>query len=145
MFKHILIPTDGSENSRNAVKAGIKFAKEAGAQVTGLYVCPAFHVLTYQVEMLEASKEKFSKESARRAIKYLAEIESEAKGAGVTCDAVSVVSDRPYEEIVRAALQKRCDLIIMASHGRRGMKGILLGSETQKVLAHSTIPVLVYR
>ena len=127
------------------MKAGIKFAKETRAQVTGLHVCPEFHVLTYQVEMLEESKDKFSELRARRAIKYLAEIESEAKEAHVTCDTVSVVSDRPYEEIVKSALQKRCDLIIMASHGRRGVKGILLGSETQKVLAHSTVPVLVYR
>ena len=145
MFKHILIPTDGSETSRGAIKVGIKFAKETGAEVTGLHVCPEFHVIAYQVEMLEDSREKFTKDCALHAVTYLAEIESEAKEAQVPCDIVSLISDHPYEMIVKTAHEKRCDLIIMASHGRRGMKGILLGSETQKVLTHSAIPVLVYR
>lgn len=145
MFKHILVPTDGSEISSKVVKAAIAFAKETGAAVTGLHVCPEFHVLTYQVEMLDETREKFSKDSAQRAITYLAEIESAAKDAGVTCDTLTLVSDSPHEMIVRTAQQKKCDLIIMASHGRKGISGILLGSETHKVLTHSAIPVLVFR
>jgi nucleotide-binding universal stress UspA family protein len=145
MFKHILIPTDGSAASRAAINAGIRFAKETGAKVTGLHVCPEFHVLSYQVEMLDDTRERFSKDRMAHATKYLAEIESEAKEAGVKCETLSVISDDPYEVIVKTAQDNHCDIVVMASHGRKGIKGVLLGSETHKVLTHSKIPVLVYR
>jgi nucleotide-binding universal stress UspA family protein len=145
MFKHILLPTDGSDASKSAIRDCIALAKDIGAEVTGLHVMPEFHVFTYQTEMLEDTKEQFARVSIEQAAKYLAEIELAAKEAGVNCDTLYVTSDDPYEAIIKAAQDKRCDLITMASHGRKGVKGLLLGSETQKVLTHSQIPVLVYR
>lgn len=145
MFKHILVPTDGSTTSEKAIHGAVEFAKESGASITGLYVMPAFHVLTYNTEMLEDTAEQFAKDSDLHATKFLAYIENAAKAAGVPCDTVRMTSDYPYEAIIEAARERECDLITMASHGRKGMKGFLLGSETQKVLSHSSIPVLVYR
>ncbi|HEY8024937.1 MAG TPA: universal stress protein [Burkholderiaceae bacterium] len=145
MFKHILIPTDGSKRSLAAIHAGMEMAKERGARVTGIYVIPEFHVISYQAEMLDDSRAQFVAENEERAKKYLCEIEEVAKEKNVAYDAVSVTSDHPYEEIIKAAKAKECDLIVMASHGRKGLRGILLGSETHKVLSHSDIPVLVYR
>jgi len=145
MFKQILLPTDGSELSERAVLAGISFAKELGAQVVGLTVMPEFHTFTYNVEMLEDTQEEFTAASEQRAIKHLTFISDAARSAGVGCTIVKVRSDNPYEAILATAKERKCDLIIMASHGRRGIKGVLMGSETQKVLVHSDIPVLVYR
>jgi len=145
MFRHILIPTDGSATSRNAIQQSIALAKGCGANVVGLYVIPEFHMFTYQTEMLEDTREKFEKDGFAHAKKYLAEIEVAAKEAGVRCETLYVNGDSPYEEIIKVAHDKRCDLIAMASHGRKGVKGLLLGSETQKVLTHSAIPVLVFR
>ena len=145
MFKHILVPTDGSPLSAMAIKASVALAKEIGARITGLYVMPAFHVLTYNTEMLEDTAEQFAIDSVRHANDYLAVIETAAKEAGVAFSAMRTTSDYPYEAIIAAAREMECDLIAMASHGRKGVKGILLGSETQKVLSHSQIPVLVYR
>ncbi len=145
MFKHILVPTDGSPLSRMAIKASVALAKETGARVTGLYVMPAFHVLSYNTEMLEDTAEQFAIDSVRHANDYLAVIEADAKEAGVPFGAMRTTSDHPFEAIIAAAREMDCDLISMASHGRKGVKGFLLGSETQKVLSHSQIPVLVYR
>lgn len=145
MFKHILLPTDGSDLSERAVLAGISFAKEIGAQVTGLTVLPEFHTFTYKTEMLEDTREEFTAATEQQAAKHLAFISDAARSAGVSCATVHVVADDPYDAILQAARERSCDLIIMASHGRRGVKGVLLGSETQKVLVHSDIPVLVYR
>lgn len=145
MFKHILLPTDGSATSTSAIKSGIAFAKESGAKVTGLHVIPEFQVFTYQTEMLGDTREQFERESIVQAKKYLAEIESAAKEAGVTCDTLYVTSENPHEEIIKTAQDRGCDLITMASHGRKGVKRLFLGSETQKVLTLSQIPVLVFR
>lgn len=145
MFKHLLLPTDGSAASEGAIRQAMQFAKEAGARVTGFYAKPEFHTFTYQAEMLEDTREQFEKDSEEQARKYLAVIESAARDAGVPCDVVYKASEHPYEAIIAEATGRGCDLIAMASHGRRGMKGLLMGSETQKVLTHSTIPVLVYR
>lgn len=110
-----------------------------------IYVIPKFHVFTYRTEMVEDTKDKFSRDSRAHAQKYLAVIEEAARKAGVPCETTDVTSDDPYEAIIDAAEKKGCDLIAMASHGRKGLKGVLLGSETHKVLIHSRIPVLVYR
>jgi nucleotide-binding universal stress UspA family protein len=144
MFKHILLPTDGSELSEAAIRKGVQFAKSIGARVTGFYAAPEFHVFTYQTEMLEDTKEQFAKDSRARADRYLAAIAKAAQEAGVACETVRVTSDQPYEAILEAAQDKGCDLILMASHGRRGLRGVLLGSETQKVLTHAKLPVLVW-
>jgi nucleotide-binding universal stress UspA family protein len=145
MFKNILLPTDGSPTSERAILAGIALAKETGARVVGLYVMPEFHTFTYNTEMLEDTAEQFAKDSAAHAAKFLGVIEAAANAAGVKCSTTSVTSSHPYEAIIDTAREMKCDLIAMASHGRKGLKGLLIGSETQKVLMHSQIPVLVYR
>lgn len=145
MFRHILLPTDGSAASENAIEQSIRFAGEIGAKVTGIYVIPKFHVITTQTGMLEDTREQYEKDSEEYAKKYLAVIETAAREARIPCETMYVSSDHPYEEIIKAAEDGQCDLIAMASHGRRGMQGLLLGSETQKVLTHCRTPVLVYR
>jgi nucleotide-binding universal stress UspA family protein len=145
MFKQILLPTDGSDLSERAVLAGLSFAKEIGAQVTGLTVLPEFHVITYDTNMIEDTEAEFLRRMEQQGDKILAFVSDAARSADVPCSLVQAVSDDPYEAILQTAKERKCDLIIMASHGRRGVKGVLLGSETQKVLVHSDIPVLVYR
>jgi nucleotide-binding universal stress UspA family protein len=145
MFKHLLLPTDGSQLSEAAIHKGVQFAKSINAKVTGFYVLPEFHLFTYRTEMLEDTKEQFARDSRAHAEQFLAVIEKAAKAAGVACDTAFATSDHPHEAIIQAAEEKSCDLIVMASHGRKGVQGILLGSETHKVLTHSTLPVLVYR
>ena len=145
MFSHVLLPTDGSALSQAANLEGIRFAKQSNLKVTGISVIPEFHVLTFNVMMLEDTKERFLLESRAQSEKYLAMLQRAAAEEGVSCETVIEVSDHPYEAIVRTASARGCDLILMASHGRRGVQGMLLGSETQKVLTHSKIPVLVYR
>jgi nucleotide-binding universal stress UspA family protein len=145
MFKQILLPTDGSELSERAALAGISFAKEVGARIIGLTVTPEFHTFTYKTEMLEDTEEEFNVSTQRQAAKNLAVISDAAGLAGVACDVVQLISDEPWAAILQTAKTHACDLIIMASHGRRGVKALLLGSETQKVLVHTHIPVLVYR
>jgi len=145
MFKHILVPTDGSKLSEKAVKHAISMAKQAHAKVTALHVVPKFHTFTLQTEMLEATEKGYTVSAAEHAKQYLAFAERLAKVADVDCDTVATTSDQPFKEIIKTAKKKDCDLILMASHGRRGIEGFLLGSETQKVLTHSNVPVLVYR
>jgi nucleotide-binding universal stress UspA family protein len=145
MFKHILLPTDGSELSEAAMQKGIQFAKSINAKVTGFHVILPFHVFTVQTEMLEDTKEQYERESKVQAEQFLGVIKKAAEKAGVSCDTDYVTSNHPYEMIINAAEKKGCDLIMMASHGRRGVQGLLIGSETQKVLTHTKIPVLVFR
>jgi nucleotide-binding universal stress UspA family protein len=106
---------------------------------------PEFHTVTYKTDMLEDTREEFAANSERQAQAWLQVVSDAARSAGVPCSLVQVTTDDPYEAILQAAKERKCDLIIMASHGRKGVKGLLLGSETQKVLVHSDIPVLVYR
>ena len=145
MFKHLLLPIDGSELSEATVQKGVEFAKSINARITGFYVMPQFHIFTYRTEMVDNTKEEFAKDCRAHADRYLAVVKKAAKAGGVACDIAVATSDHPYEAIIKAAEKKGCDLIMMASHGRRGVQGLLLGSETQKVLTHSKIPVLVYR
>jgi nucleotide-binding universal stress UspA family protein len=145
MFKHILLPTDGSERSEAAIQKGIQFAKSINAKVTGFHVILPFHVFTTQSKMLEDTKEQYERESKAQAEQFLGVIKKAAEKAGVSCDTDYVTSDDPYKMIISAAEKRGCDLIMMASHGRRGVQGLLIGSETQKVLTHSKIPVLVFR
>ena len=145
MFKKILLPTDGSELSERAVLAGVSFAKELGAEVIGLTVLPEFHVFTYKAEMIEETEDEFKAASQQQAARNLSFIADASRSASVPCVIVQDSSDNPWEVILRVAKERQCDLIVMASHGRRGMAGVLLGSETQKVLMRTEIPVLVYR
>jgi nucleotide-binding universal stress UspA family protein len=145
MFKHILLPTDGSELSATAIREGIRFAKSIGAKVTGLCVIPMQHLFFYQTRLDKRSLKEVDHQFRKLAEAYLSAVEKEALDAGVTCNVICLRHDDPYDAIIRLAEKKGCDLILMASHGRSGVKALLLGSETQKLLTHSKIPVLVYR
>ncbi len=147
MFKHILIPTDGSPVAAKAVKAGIAFAKEAGARVTGYYALEPLYPHVYGEGYLVDGKllAEFDKRARQVGERYVAGIGKAAKAAGVPFRPLVARADAPYAGIVAAAKKQKCDAIFMASHGRRGLAGIVVGSVTTKVLAHSTIPVLVYR
>lgn len=147
MFKHILVPTDGSELSQETVRRAVSFAKEAGAKITAFYAKPEFPVTYYGEGVLidTTSPEKFAELAESQAQEILGFVENLCKEVGVECSTLSLTSDIPYEAIIDAATQSGCDLIFMSSHGRRGLTSLLLGSETHKVLTHSTIPVLVYR
>ena len=145
MFKHILLPTDGSPLSEKAVLKGIELARALGARVTGLYVAPHFHVLTYRTDMLEETRDQYVRDSRIHAERYLAFIGKAAAASGVPCETSLQTSDDVFQSIIAVARERACDLVAMASHGRRGLGGVLLGSETQRVLTHSDIPVLVWR
>ena len=145
MFKHILLPTDGSELSEAAIQKAIQLAKSVNAKVTGFHVLLPFHVFTTKTQMVEDTRQQYERESKIQAEQFLGVIKKAAEKAGVSCDADYVTSNHPYEMIINAAEKKGCDLIMMASHGRRGVQGVLIGSETQKVLTHTKIPVLVVR
>lgn len=145
MFKHILLPTDGSEVSLRGVKLGIELARSCGARVYALHVIPPFHTFTYVAEMLAATEATYMSGAVERAETYLAEVRSLAEKAGVPYDGGHVVSDMAGDWIVQEAQRLHCDLIVMASHGWRGITKLLLGSETQRVLQTSAVPVLVCR
>ncbi|WP_256081985.1 universal stress protein [Massilia sp. YIM B04103] len=145
MFTHILIPTDGSPASSRAIQTSVAFAKSIGAKVTGLCVKPKYHMMSMDYRLLEDAKTRFEDDCTILARGYLLEIANAAKEADVPCETIQVTNAHPYSEIIEQAQQRQCDLIAMASHGDRGLKGLLMGSETQKVLTHSSIPVLVFR
>lgn len=145
MFKHILVPTDGSPAAGPAIDATLRFAKQTGARVTALHVMPELHMFTYEPGVTESVHDQVRKDRELHSKKFLSQVEQQAAAAGVPCTAVLVTSDFPFEAIIATARSANCDLIAMASHGRKGITGMLLGSETQKVLTHSTIPVLVFR
>lgn len=147
MFKHILVPTDGSELSTETVKRAISFAKETGARITFFFARPDYPVAFYGEGALidPTTPAKFAELAEKQAKEILNSCQSLANQSNVVSDTLTATSDIPYQAIIEAALSRECDLIFMASHGRRGFTGLLLGSETQKVLTHSTIPVLVYR
>ena len=145
VFKHILAPTDGSASSELAIQLVMRFARSIGARVTGVHVIPPFRVLTTRPDMLEDTPEQYAIDSEDQARRYLLTIEQYANECGVACDTFFCTSDLVHAAIVQAAFDRQCDLIAMASHGRSGLRGLLVGSETQKVLAHAQIPVLVFR
>ncbi len=147
MFKHLLVPTDGSDLSEATVNRAISFAKETDARVTFYYAQPDFPMPIYGEGALidPTTPEQFAKGAAQEAARILDNARAKAEAVGVVCDTDTNVSEVPYEAIIEAAEQHGCDLIFMASHGRRGLASLLLGSETHKVLTHTRIPVLVYR
>jgi nucleotide-binding universal stress UspA family protein len=141
VYKHILIPTDGSALSDRAVDHGVKLAKALGAKVTALTVTAPFHVSAFETGFVNAYKEYIAVQAA----KCLRAAKETATAAGVACDVVQIEDEQPHQAIINAAKRLDCDVIVMASHGRRGVSAIVLGSETIKVLNHSTIPVVVVR
>jgi nucleotide-binding universal stress UspA family protein len=147
VFKHILIPTDGSPLSRAAAAAGIELAAKIGARVTGLFAAPAPTPIVYRALLPVGymTPDEHAELTRRAAKKYLDAIDVPARRAAVKCECVRVTDEDPAHAILETARKRRCDLIFMASHGRRGISGALLGSETQKVLHEGRIPVLVSR
>jgi nucleotide-binding universal stress UspA family protein len=145
MFKSILIPTDGSELSDKAINQGIALAKSLDAKVVGFYAIAPYHYIALEPEVLADTMEAYESDAQKHAERYLAKIEATARAAGVHCECLYETEDHPYDGIIRAAEKTGCDLIAMASHGRRGLRGLLLGSETNLVLTHTKIPVLVFR
>jgi nucleotide-binding universal stress UspA family protein len=144
MFKHILLPTDGSDLSRKAVLYGLQLAKSFGAKVTGLTVTDPYRASTMDAVLIPVEGE-YEEQSQRLADRALEQVKMGAEAAGVPCETTREVHDQPYRAIIDSAHALNCDLIVMASHGRRGLSALLLGSETVNVLTHSTIPVMVYR
>lgn len=147
MFKNILVPTDGSALSQEAVTRAISFAREAGAHITFFCAEQRFPVMYYGMGAIFDSHTptRFHEEVDSVAHDIVDAAEKLALEAGVQCSKLVLQSEEPYEGIIEAAERTACDLIFMASHGRRGVGGLLIGSETQKVLTHSRIPVLVHR
>ena len=148
MYKHIMLPTDGSKLAGKAIKQGIALAKSIGAKVTVINVVPEYQMAMDEGYVLPTSnilRKRFDEETTRHSKAILTAVQEQARAAGVSCAIVTASSGRPYEAIIKHAKKARCDLIMMASHGRKGLASILLGSETAKVLTHSTIPVLVVR
>jgi len=152
MFKNILLPTDGTEYSDRAIARCIEFAQSIGAKVTGFHAEREYPLLAYgayaevgDVDTAPPSHEGYDKGEEILAKKSLASIEAAAKAAGVPCECFYRRARHPWEAIIKAAEEKGCDLIFMASHGEKGMAGLLIGSETTRVLTHTKIPILVYR
>ncbi len=147
MFKHILIPTDGSPVASKAVTAGIALAKQSGARITGFYAVEPVPSHLYGEGYVADKRMVAEFEKRQRAVarKHIAAIGREAHKAGVAFDAVVQISRTPYEGIVDAARKKNCDLVLMASNGRRGLARLAVGSVTDKVIQLSKVPVLVYR
>jgi len=148
MYKSILLPTDGSKLSAKAVKQAIRFAKAIDARIIALHVTPEFQMIAdegYVLPSMVSLRKRFDEESAARGKAILDEVRGEAATAGVECQCISTASAAPWEAIIKQAAKHKCDLIMMASHGRKGLQSLLLGSETAKVLVHSKIPVLVVR
>lgn len=147
MFQHILVPTDGSTLSADAVRKAVDLARTFGARITFFHVKPSYptdifrHAGTFE----PISRQQFTQLVDSQAQRILGDAERVAKAAGVAYALLAEVSDAPYKGILSAAEQEHCDLIFMASHGRRGIGAVLVGSETQRVLTHSKLPVLVCR
>lgn len=147
MFKQILVATDGSKLSQKAIRTAVKLARATGAAVTGAYVIEPYTPPHGEAAIYVAgiSAGRYKEVTMREARKALAAVEVEAGTAGVRYQSVALTANSPWEGIIRSAKRKRCDLIVMSSHGRRGLASLLLGSETTKVLTHTRIPVLVCR
>jgi len=160
MFRNILVPTDGSPLSRRAVQCAVRLAREQKARVTGLWVGPAWEPNLYAYgdavppgfvtprqhsAHVHKAAARYLRTVKKTAARYLGAVKKAAAASGVRCKCAYVMGAHPYDEIVKAARRYRCDVIVISSHGRRGFSKLLLGSETTKVLAHSTVPVLVCR
>ncbi|HET9579443.1 MAG TPA: universal stress protein [Usitatibacter sp.] len=149
MFRHILFPTDGSPMSHRAAKMAIDLAKTCNAELTAVHVIPPFAPPAY-VEGILPYPELYSPEEYKRVTEgaaraMLAKVEEQAKEAGLACRTAIVNASPVWKAVIDTARAKHCDAIVMASHGRKGIEGVLLGSETHRVLTHSKIPVLVCR
>lgn len=147
MYKHLLVPTDGSALSRRTIRDAAELARKLGARITSFYVAPTYHIEIYADYvppdmMTPAQHAASAKKTAQSHLEFMRKTATEER---IKCDGYFVFSDLPADEIVKAARKHKCDLIIMGSHGRSGLRKLFLGSQTSKVLALSRIPVLVHR
>jgi len=148
MYKHILASTDGSRLSDKAVNAAIALARELGARLTVFHAMEEYPIMPYPdyADVIDSfTPEDWKTNQQKRADRILNKMQAAAAKAGIACTKKSSSALHPYEAILQTAKKARCDLIVMASHGRRGIKGLVLGSETHKVLTHGKVPVLVVR
>jgi len=144
MFKRILVPTDGSDITQHAVATALGLAKSLGAEVFTLCVKEPFPYSAV-AEMQPTPPQEFFDAQERNAAKNVRAVVDACDAAGIVCHAKTVEGLQPWEAIVDHATAERCDLVVMGSHGRKGFASLFLGSETQDVLKHTTIPVLVVR
>jgi nucleotide-binding universal stress UspA family protein len=148
LYAHVLLPTDGSSLATRGARTGVKLAKALGAQLTAVFVAMPYastvygDAAVYYAGPTPTEHKRFSEEAAKKAF---APVLLEAKRAGLDCSTLLAFNSKPWQGILRTARARKCDAIVMASHGRSGVRGLFLGSETQRVLAHSRIPVLVIR
>lgn len=140
MYRHILIPTDGSELEEHGVAHGLALAKSLAAKVSVIFVVEPFSELTGRFLEAVATYAQLRREQAASALNRVA---NAAKEAGVSCETIQVEYEQPHQGIIAAAEEKGCDLVVMSSHGRSGLSKLLVGSVTNKVLAHAKTPVLV--
>jgi nucleotide-binding universal stress UspA family protein len=147
MYKHILVATDGSKLSQKAVTHAIALAQALGAKLTVFYASPDYPLPAYAdgVVYEPVPKKEYAALATQEADKILSAIAEKAEAGGLECATVHTIAPAPWEAILAAAKKAKADAIVMASHGRRGVSALLLGSETQKVLTHSKIPVIVVR
>ncbi len=146
MFKHILMPTDGSAHSERSIERGIELAKLCGAKVTGIHVVPDYRLMiAYEGSIDPATQEKVEAEARARAASFLEFVQHTADAAGVQCETVVATNDHPYDAIINTANDRGCDLIVMAMRSRKGLAKLIMGSESTRVLHRASIPVLMFR
>jgi nucleotide-binding universal stress UspA family protein len=147
MYKHLLVATDGSRLSSKAVTHAIALAQALSANLTAFYASPGYPMPAMADGMAydPMPKQEYAKIAKKEADRILSAVKVKAEAGGVDCDLLHAIDDAPWQAILAAAKKAKCDAIVMASHGRRGLTALLLGSETQKVLVHSKLPVIVVR
>ena len=146
MFKHILMPTDGSDHSERAIARGIQLAQLCNARVTGIHVVPDYHLMiAYEGAFDPVTEEKIEEEARQRAASFLDYVKKTAAASNVPCDTVVATSDHPYDAIVNTANERGCDLIVMTARYRKGLARLIMGDEATRVLHRASIPVLVFR
>jgi len=146
MFKHILMPTDGSEHSEGAIKRGIELAKLCNAKVTGIHVIPDYHMMmAYEGAFDSVTEEKIQEEAQQNAARFLEFVKTSAAAANVPCDAVVTTNVHPYDAIVNTANERGCDLIVMTARYRKGLVKLIMGDEATRVLHRASIPMLIFR
>ena len=147
MYSHLLVPTDGSKLSDKALVQALELAKAVNARITAFHASPDYPLPMYAegISVPLTSKKDYAAQAKAEATKILDRAAERAAKAGVACATVHVLAAAPWEAILACAKKSKCDAIVMASHGRRGLSAMLLGSETTKVLTHSKLPVLVVR
>jgi nucleotide-binding universal stress UspA family protein len=147
MYEHLIVATDGSKLSQKAVAHAIALAQAVGAKLTAFYASPGYPTPVYAegYPFVPPPRREYRALCAKEADKILKPASIKAQAAGLEFESVHVIADAPWEAILAAARKNKCDAIVMASHGRRGVSALLLGSETQKILTHSKLPVIVVR